>query len=165
MTLDEAIKHAEEVAEEKEKLANTYESFKDYGNPKSSITSEHKKCLNCAKEHRQLAEWLKDYKRLLEQMPCEDCIDRKTLLTDMTICDGIYCNECSFNTSDEYGCLLEERIKKIPSVTPQPKIGRWKRKTIKAGCFVYGCNQCGWQQIHATNFCPDCGAKMEEVEE
>lgn len=26
-----------------------------------------KECLKCANEHRQLAEWLKDYKRLLEQ--------------------------------------------------------------------------------------------------
>ena len=46
MTLDEAIKHCEEVAN---------------------------KCdTECAKEHRQLAEWLKDYKRLLEQQPQED---------------------------------------------------------------------------------------------
>ena len=67
MTLDEAIKHAEDVAEEQEKLANTYESFKDCGNPKSSITSGHKKCLNCAEEHRQLAEWLKELKQLREQ--------------------------------------------------------------------------------------------------
>lgn len=66
MELDEAIKHAEEVTEEKEKLARTYESFKDFGNPKSSITSGHKKCLNCAEEHRQLAEWLKELKRYRE---------------------------------------------------------------------------------------------------
>ena len=59
MTLDEAIKHAEEVAEEKEnegKLLCQSEG--------SSIG-----CLMCAEEHRQLAEWLKDYKRLLEQEP------------------------------------------------------------------------------------------------
>lgn len=60
MKIDEAIKHAGEVAEEKEKLAKTYEGFKDYGNPRSSITSGHKKCLECAEEHRQLAEWLKE---------------------------------------------------------------------------------------------------------
>lgn len=67
MELDEAIKHAEEVAEEKEKLARTYESFKDFGNPKSSITSGYKKCLSCAEEHRQLAEWLKELKRYKEE--------------------------------------------------------------------------------------------------
>lgn len=57
MTLDEAIKHCEEKAEELRKqsehfVLNTY--------PK-------KECLECAKEHEQLAEWLKDYKRLLEE--------------------------------------------------------------------------------------------------
>lgn len=41
MTLDEAIIHAEEV----------YERLKD-------------KCIDCANEHKQLAEWLKDYKEI-----------------------------------------------------------------------------------------------------
>jgi len=67
MTLDEAIKHYEKAAEEKERLANTYESFKDYGNPKSSITSGHKKCLNYTGDYKQLAEWLKELKQLREQ--------------------------------------------------------------------------------------------------
>ena len=51
MTLDEAIKHAEEVAEEHTKY-NRYGGFES--------------CDECAEEHRQLAKWLKDYKRLLE---------------------------------------------------------------------------------------------------
>ncbi len=52
ITLDEAIKHAEEVAEEKEnegKLLCQSEG--------ASIG-----CLTCAEEHRQLAEWLKELK-------------------------------------------------------------------------------------------------------
>ena len=56
MTLEEAIKHAEEVAEEHTKY-NRYGGFEG--------------CDECAEEHRQLAEWLKDYKRLLEQEPYE----------------------------------------------------------------------------------------------
>ena len=44
MTIDEAIKHAEEVAEE-----------------------QVKRCEKCAEEHRQLAEWLKELKQLREQ--------------------------------------------------------------------------------------------------
>lgn len=53
MTLDEAIKHEEEVAEQNEWFdKNCLESMQ---------------CRECAAEHRQLAEWLKDYKRLLEQ--------------------------------------------------------------------------------------------------
>lgn len=51
MTLDEAIKHCEEVAMEKCKLSDSY-SFE-----------EHK----CGEEHRQLAKWLKELKQLREQ--------------------------------------------------------------------------------------------------
>ena len=58
MTLDEAIKHAEEVAEEKEKNAyNLYDAQK---------YEESRECIWCAEEHRQLAEWLKELKAYRE---------------------------------------------------------------------------------------------------
>ena len=50
MTLDEAIKHAEEVAEEK-------------------------RCEKCGEEHRQLAEWLKELKQLRKQEKIGHWID------------------------------------------------------------------------------------------
>ena len=68
MTLDEAIKHAEKVAEEKENEAQDLEYSK------LDWRHEANQCSKCAEEHRQLAEWLKDYKRLLEQEPVLDKI-------------------------------------------------------------------------------------------
>lgn len=56
MTLDEAIKHAEEVADEKKNEACSLYDAKAY--------EESRECIWCSEEHRQLAEWLKDYKRL-----------------------------------------------------------------------------------------------------
>lgn len=53
MTLDEAIIHAEEVAE---RLENSHK--RDW------MCEDDERC---AKEHRQLASWLKDLKRLKEQ--------------------------------------------------------------------------------------------------
>lgn len=50
MTLDEAIIHAEEVAEQKEQEA------------KEAHVLSGMDCLECASEHRQLAEWLKELK-------------------------------------------------------------------------------------------------------
>jgi len=70
MTLDEAIKHAEEVAEEQDKLCKVNDSF-NFSQPKWE---------KCADEHRQLAEWLKELKQLKEQKPCEDAISRTYLL-------------------------------------------------------------------------------------
>lgn len=78
MTLDEAIKHAEEVAEENQRVVDTGIVFDDvtidmlYCDDTEVIDEHLANYQMCAKEHRQLAEWLKDYKRLLEQEPCED---------------------------------------------------------------------------------------------
>ena len=60
MTLDEAIRHAEEVAEEKENDAKFYTISRPDGKRKES-------CGKCAIEHRQLAKWLKELKQLREQ--------------------------------------------------------------------------------------------------
>lgn len=51
MTLEEAIKHAEEVAKKNEHDAEVRTRTESLG-------TEH--CLECAEEHRQLAEWLKE---------------------------------------------------------------------------------------------------------
>ena len=60
MTLDEAIKHCEEKAkEQKEKataIARAKEPFYKYA-----------ECAECAKDHEQLAEWLKELKYYREQ--------------------------------------------------------------------------------------------------
>ena len=49
MTIDEAIKHAEEVA--------------------SRMFDDRVHCIKCAEEHRQLAEWLKELKMYREMIP------------------------------------------------------------------------------------------------
>jgi hypothetical protein len=61
MTIDEAIKHAEEVAEEKEGQAWEAQLQEEYGMIKP--------CKECAEEHRQLAEWLKELKMYREMIP------------------------------------------------------------------------------------------------
>ena len=66
MTIDEAIKHCEEVAEKKsedaaeyarlaEKLESTYE--------KLPAVIENARCVQCSADHRQLAEWLRELKK------------------------------------------------------------------------------------------------------
>lgn len=57
--------------------------------------------------------------------PCEDAISREPF-TDSTICEGFSCNECSFNRKDKGGCILEERVKALPSIQPKPKTGHCK---------------------------------------
>ena len=60
MTLDEAIKHCLEVAEDNEtKALRIGRQFEG-----TLLDREAKECRECAAEHRQLAEWLTDYKEL-----------------------------------------------------------------------------------------------------
>ena len=59
---------------------------------------------------------------------------------------------------------FEKELSALPSVTPQPKMGHWIRITDKTGHLVWECDKCEWQQRYNTNFCPDCGAKMEAEE-
>lgn len=54
MSLSDAIKHCEEVAEKNEKQASWF--WGKEGNP------NYENCVECAKEHRQLAEWLRELK-------------------------------------------------------------------------------------------------------
>jgi len=71
MTLDEAIKHAEEVAKEQDKLCKRYDDASGYSRSHNEDirTTDAKRCEKCVEDHRQLAEWLKDYKRLKKQEP------------------------------------------------------------------------------------------------
>lgn len=66
MTLDEAIIHAEKVAEFSDREC-IYESF--YG--------EKEMKRKCAEEHRQLADWLKLLRRILESGDCNECAIQK----------------------------------------------------------------------------------------
>ena len=58
MTLDEAIKHCEEVAETKRQDAELAEI--------SGCDNTSKQCETCAEEHRLLAEWLTELKMYRE---------------------------------------------------------------------------------------------------
>lgn len=72
MTLDEAIRHAEEVADKKEREKQKWERWLESDSDNRAV-AEKESCELFAKEHRQLAEWLKDYKRLIEKDPCDTC--------------------------------------------------------------------------------------------
>ena len=50
MTIEEAIKHCEEVAENQEWMLETYDDDSEGA----------RLCKECAEEHRQLAEWLRE---------------------------------------------------------------------------------------------------------
>lgn len=68
MTLDEAINHAEEVSKEQRELYRLCPIPSDMCDPNKDCASlkngKNRGCIKCAKEHEQLAEWLKQLKAI-----------------------------------------------------------------------------------------------------
>ena len=102
--------------------------------------------------------------------PCEDAVRRPTLMQMyQQVCKGIRCVGCKFYVDDVSDCKLEKFIHQLPSVTPKQKTGKWipqnlnkSNGMISTAVYYYPkCSVCG-ANANYTNFCPNCGAKMEE---
>ena len=119
MTIDEAISHALEVAEQNETSAITYKNCKEIKtNMYEKLTAEKAEndCRECAADHRQLAEWLtelKEAKRLLK-LAVEDF---KEINSDILTCK--YCKWYSAETDE---CTF------YPDDTPCEQICGWKHE-------------------------------------
>lgn len=106
LTLDEAIKHCFEVAEENDLAAGTYEILAENNhNAYERLTAGAKssRCAECAANHRQLAEWLtelKEAKRLLKAA-VEEFSNMYDHIFD---CDGM-CETCPLH-GERDNCLI-----------------------------------------------------------
>lgn len=106
LTLDEAIKHCEEVATEKE------------DNARWELTSTWQdECKRCAAEHRQLAEWLTELKELRE-LKTEYKRLLKAAVDDMyNSVNDVHCKYCSKWHTDQcqgtshLDCYIENKFK------------------------------------------------------
>ena len=69
-------------------------------------------------------------------------------------------------TGTEYGEYLDMAIKALEQ---EPKTGRWKRismgKYVQHAMAYYRCSECDKNIIGTHNYCPFCGAKMQNVQE
>lgn len=61
-----------------------------------------------------------------------------------------------------------ERLKKLPAVEPT-NTGHWKRASMDRytthAQYWYKCDKCGELNLGNTDFCPNCGARMDEPQE
>ena len=184
MTIEEAIKRAEDTVIAADELCKRYDRASGYSRSHDETirTNDAKMFEKSAQEHRQLAEWLKDYKRLLEsgsekpnksEIPTgsDDCISRQDVLSEIirfsteegssVECQQLYCD-----------------VNNMPSVTPQePKTGHWiEVAKYSDGKHEIECSKCGshiFDRGHANSYivkekykyCPRCGAKMVKPHE
>lgn len=100
--------------------------------------------------------------RVLEQERCEDAISRQAVLDMLEDING---------ETEGVGFYYEhyvEYIKNLPSVTPEEKIGHWiKIKNSRGTTVALRCSCCGNSPKRgiSSDYCPNCGAKMKEVDE
>lgn len=99
--------------------------------------------------------------KALEQEPCDDCVRRQAVIDEM------------YKRQKDGDAVTAGFIKKLPPVTPQPKMGRW----IVNEWGNISCSECGCTALYdkvypgesvfgkairvKSNFCPTCGAKMK----
>ena len=154
LTLDEAIKHCEEVAEQKD-----LESGFDTDNERYTMTdNERADCKECADEHRQLGEWLRELKQFKEQEPCKDAISRAEALEVIKQMD----------IPEDMIIHIGVEIGTLPPATPKRKVGEWIKKNNDYFDW-YECSECGYGSDGEmkynrlcdvrTKFCPDCGSQ------
>lgn len=53
--------------------------------------------------------------------------------------------------------FIEEELKRVPSVQPKQKTGRW----FDVGSLSCRCSECGCKNNKESNYCPECGAYMK----
>jgi hypothetical protein len=127
MTLDEAIKHYEEVAEQYEAQADKWE---EEGSERWGKTLS---CRECAREHRQLGEWLIELKQLREQQTCKEDINRQVVKEQM-IKYGFHAPDMTVTEFAED--LLPVALKSVTVTDSADKFKEIDFKTIKNGKFV-----------------------------
>lgn len=91
-SLDEAIKHCEEVAEELEKRVKPYQCEAINKKLYEVNKKEWDDCLECAEEHRQLAEWLNELKAYRKA--------EKKIIENMRAWEKIYAEPLEWNVDD-----------------------------------------------------------------
>ena len=113
MNIDEAISRALEVARQNEDSAILYKNCKEIKRDTYEVlTAEaaEQKCLSCAAEHRQLAEWLtelKEAKRLLKAAVEDMCwLNENTQDSygSCTIRTEHGCSGCPFDINSDLFC-------------------------------------------------------------
>lgn len=86
----------------------------------------------------------------------EDCISRECVLEHQRI------------VVDDDGIMLPvvdvSIVKKVPSIQSKAKMGHWIYRVV--GIYRYAsCSECNKMQVDESNYCPNCGARMEENEQ
>ena len=107
----------------------------------------------------------------LQKEPCGDCVSRETVMHILDEVGGDFDSPREAVVPIDY---IADMVAELPSVTPQPEVGRWiydknidNWKCSECGETPKTMGYCGSVAFMAEHFkyCNHCGCKMQEVEE
>ena len=80
------------------------------------------------------------------------------------ICAGCFEGNMEKNSFCGIPCDDYKRISKIPAASVRPVVrGKWKEEDSASNRWAFKCSVCGSGPVgRKFNFCPNCGARMEE---
>jgi hypothetical protein len=117
MILEEAIRHAEEVAQKNEDFVRCHSYDRELGFVK--------RCQKCADEHRQLAEWLRELKERREKdEPQPERLtddDFETIRIHLSAFKERLCNQRRWEEAEEYQRIID-RFMGFASAQAEPAI-------------------------------------------
>ena len=146
-TVQEAIKHCEEKA--KEKYA---EGMLCHANPNDDLLDG---CIKCAKEHEQLAEWLKELEQYRTLGTVEEIIKHRDNLEQEN-------HEYScIGTMEELKEAREKQVAKKPTDFCIKDVGSCRRVDL----ICPTCNNAIVGQPYRPNYCKHCGQALKWGEE
>lgn len=111
----------------------------------------------------------------LEQEPCGDCVSREAVENaikhaevNFTVNSDIDFTKHIREVHEIVNGIVDAQIKALrdlPSVTPQPKMGRW----IDVDGIWFKCSECDAHRkmmpAYKEYYCPNCGCRMQEVQD
>ena len=102
--------------------------------------------------------------KILEQEPCEDCVNRQEVL-DQTY---LWSKDEFLRITNPFD-YLRKRINSLSSVTPKQRTGKWIETGRDGYPFpyweAYKCSECGGNaKAGKSKYCPNCGAFMTNGE-
>ena len=168
MTLDEAIAHAREVAEENREMA---ELISNRPLEVCDIHRKEDKCLECAKEHEQLASWLEELKARQESDKSGDLISREALKKEICVNTPISIDE----TWEQLYDAVVKAIDNAPTVEPRDSFDLGYIKGLEDGkdklikelwnCRNELCLRCGKYEKAHRGACDDCRYNFKNMEQ
>ena len=98
------------------------------------------------------------------QEPSGDAISRQAVLDIINFEDKWLLDAKGHNADTKIAFSgMKSKVAELPPVNPQPKTGHWSHDGSHwKNRFI--CSECNYKLIdELTNYCPNCGAKMQEI--